>query len=799
MKNLKKFLTLGFALLMVMAMVVSCTKPAVDTTPAPSTGDTADTTTGTITLAGSTTVQPLAEKFAEAYMAEHSGVRIDVQGGGSSVGVKAAGEKTANIGMASREVKDSEKTDFPELKVFVIARDGIALVVHDDVKVEDLTIEQIKGIFGGTITNWKEVGGDDAGIIVVSREEGSGTRAAFEEMVMGEDVVITDTAILQPSNGSIRTTVSTTPNSIGYLSFGYLDDTVKAVKVEGVAPTEPNAADGSYPIVRPLNMITSGEPTGEVKSFIEFMLGEAGQTIVVEEGYISVLPVAEAQATEEVVEEGLTGTVTLAGSTTVQPLAEKFAEAFMAANPDVEITVQGGGSSVGVKSAADGTANIGMASRDIKDSEKTEFPDLNVVVIARDGIAIVASPEIPVENLTIDQIKGIFGGTITNWKEVGGPDAAIIVVSREEGSGTRAAFEEMVLGEDVLITDTAILQPSNGSVRTTVSTTPNSIGYLSFGYLDETVKAISVEGVAPTEENASDGSYPIVRPLNMITKGAPEGAVKAFLDFILTEEGQKIVSDEGYISVLEKPLSGTVTLAGSTTVQPLAEKFAEAFMAANPDVEITVQGGGSSVGVKSAADGTANIGMASRDIKDSEKTEFPDLNVVVIARDGIAIVASPEIPVENLTIDQIKGIFGGTITNWKEVGGPDAAIIVVSREEGSGTRAAFEEMVLGEDVLITDTAILQPSNGSVRTTVSTTPNSIGYLSFGYLDESVKAISVEGVAPTEENASNGTYPIVRPLNMITKGAPEGAVKAFLDFILSADGQAIVSEEGYIAVK
>ena len=108
-------------------------------------------------------------------------------------------------------------------------------------------------------------------------------------------------------------------------------------------------------------------------------------------------------------------------------------------------------------------------------------------------------------------------------------------------------------------------------------------------------------------------------------------------------------------------------------------------------------------------------------------------------------------------------------------------------------------MVLGEDVLITDTAILQPSNGSVRTTVSTTPNSIGYLSFGYLDESVKAISVEGVAPTEENASNGTYPIVRPLNMITKGAPEGAVKAFLDFILSADGQAIVSEEGYIAVK
>jgi len=797
MKNFKKFLTLGFALLMVMAMVVSCTKPAVDTTPTPATEDSADTTTGTITLAGSTTVQPLAEKFAEAYMAEHAGVRIDVQGGGSSVGVKAAGEQTANIGMASRDVKDSEFTDFPEIKVFVIARDGIALVAHEDVAVDDLTIEQIQGIFGGTITNWKEVGGADAGIIVVSREEGSGTRAAFEEMVLGEDVLIADTAILQPSNGSIRTTVSTTPHSIGYLSFGYLDDTVKAVKVEGVAPTEPNAADGSYPVVRPLNMITYGEPTGEVKSFLDFMLSEAGQAIVVEEGYISVLPVAE--AAEEVVEEGLSGTVTLAGSTTVQPLAEKFAEAFMAANAKVEITVQGGGSSVGVKAAADGTANIGMASRDVKDSEMTEFPDLNVFVIARDGIAIVVNEDVAVADLTIDQIKGIFGGTITNWKEVGGEDKAIIVVSREEGSGTRAAFEEMVLGDDVLITDTAILQPSNGSVRTTVSTTPDSIGYLSFGYLDETTKAVAVEGVEPTEENASDGSYPIVRPLNMITKGAPEGVVKAFLDYILSEEGQAIVSEEGYISVLEKPLSGTVTLAGSTTVQPLAEMFAEAFMAANPDVVITVQGGGSSVGVKAAAGGTADIGMASREVKDSEMTEFPELNVFVIARDGIAIVASPDLAVDDLTIDQIKGIFGGTITNWKEVGGADAAIIVVSREEGSGTRAAFEEMVLGEDVLITDTAILQPSNGSVRTTVSTTPNSIGYLSFGYLDESVKALMVEGVAPTEENAANGTYAIVRPLNMITNGAPKGVVKAFLNFILSAEGQAIVSEEGYIAVK
>lgn len=278
----KKFFTLGFTLVLVLALVSACAQTG-DT---PTAGDSGEPIN--LTLAGSTTVQPLAEKFAEAYMAEHSNVTIDVQGGGSSVGVKAAGQQTADIGMASREVKDSEMTEFPGINVFVIARDGIAVVASPEVKVENLTIEQIKGIFGGTITNWKEVGGDDASIFVVSREEGSGTRSAFEEMVLGEDVLMTETAILQPSNGSIRTTVSTTPNSIGYLSFGYLDETVKAISVEGVAPTEENASNGTYPVVRPLNMITFGEPSGELKGFVDFMLSEAGQALVVEEGYIAV-------------------------------------------------------------------------------------------------------------------------------------------------------------------------------------------------------------------------------------------------------------------------------------------------------------------------------------------------------------------------------------------------------------------------------------------------------------------------------------------------------------------------------
>lgn len=248
-----------------------------------------------------------------------------------------------------------------------------------------------------------------------------------------------------------------------------------------------------------------------------------------------------------------------------------------------------------------------------------------------------------------------------------------------------------------------------------------------------------------------------------------------------------------------EPAGGEITVAGSTSVQPLAEVLAEAFMAAYPDVRITVQGGGSSVGVKSAGGGTVDIGTASRAVKDSELQEFPDLEVFTIAQDGIAIVTHPSVPVDGLTKDQVKQIFEGAITNWSEVGGLSVPIVVVAREEGSGTRGAFAKLVMGdEEAPIVETAILQPSNGAARTTVSTTPDSIGFLSFGYLDDSVKALAIDGIEATVENALSGEYPVVRPLNMLTKGEPNDLAAAWLDFILGGQGQTIVADEGYIAV-
>ena len=527
-------------------------------------------------------------------------------------------------------------------------------------------------------------------------------------------------------------------------------------------------------------------------------------------------PAAEEAAEEFELEEQ---TLTLAGSTTVLPIAEKAAEAFMDANPNVIVEVAGGGSSTGVTSVGEGTVDIGNASRAIKDSEFEQFPDLQVFTIAYDGIAIVTHKDIKLLNLEVEDVRAIFTGEITNFKAVGGPDAEIVVVSREEGSGTRGAFEEMVMeykdesGEKVMdpITETAQLQSSNGAVKTMVAETPNTIAFLSFGYLDDSVNSVPVGGVQATVANAKAGTYPIVRPLNMLTNGAPNDVAQAFLDFVLGAEGQAMVVDEGYMEVGGEAeavaLEGTLSIAGSTTVLPIAERASEAFMDANPDVVVEVQGGGSSTGVASAGEGTVEIGNASREIKSSELEKYPELQIFTIAYDGIAIVTHKDIVLDSLTVEKVRGIFSGEITNYSEVGGPDAVIEVVAREEGSGTRGAFVEMVMqykddaGEkqEAPITELANLQSSNGAVKTLVAETPNTIAFLSFGYLDDSINAVAIDGVKATVENAKAGDYPIVRPLNMVTNGEPTELAAAFLTYVVSEDGQAIVADEGFMTLK
>lgn len=238
----------------------------------------------------------------------------------------------------------------------------------------------------------------------------------------------------------------------------------------------------------------------------------------------------------------LSGTISMVGSTSMEKFANALSETFMEKYPKVTVTAEFVGSGAGVEAAANGTADIGNASRNLKDEEKAKGIAENIVAI--DGIAVVVDPSNTVEDLTKDQLAGIYDGTVTNWKDVGGNDAPIVVVGRESGSGTRTAFEELLELEDKCKYANEL--DSTGAVMAKVASTPGAVGYVSL------VKAVKLEGAEPTEENIKAGTYFLSRPFVMATKGEiseQNDLVKALFDFIYSEEGAELVKSVGLISV----------------------------------------------------------------------------------------------------------------------------------------------------------------------------------------------------------------------------------------------------------
>ncbi|WP_418223682.1 phosphate ABC transporter substrate-binding protein [Clostridium isatidis] len=232
-----------------------------------------------IAISGSTSVGPLMEKLAESYEGKNEGVTIEINQVGSSAGIKDAINGVSEIGMASRELKDQEKA---EVKGTAIAYDGIALIMNKSNTVKDLTMDQIKGIYTGQITNWKEIeGGKDAPIVVVSREEGSGTRDAFQEIIGYESEELTKEAMISNGNGGVKETVVGNENAIGFVSFEYLDDAINVATVEGAEASAEAVKNSSYKISRPFNIVTKeGNLTENGQKFIDFILGDEGQQIV---------------------------------------------------------------------------------------------------------------------------------------------------------------------------------------------------------------------------------------------------------------------------------------------------------------------------------------------------------------------------------------------------------------------------------------------------------------------------------------------------------------------------------------
>ena len=255
---------------------------------------------GTLKVSGSTTVLPIAQKAADAYMATHPNADIQITGGGSGVGVQQIGEKSVDIGMSSRELSATEKTKYPALVRNVVAKDGIAIIVNPANEVKVISAQTAADIYTGKITKWSQVFGGNVPntnnqIVVVGRDSASGTRTFFDTDPTGilHGAAPTKSMLEKNSNGAVTQTIAQTPGAIGYVSIGFVDKSVKALPIwwndptKAVSPTKENVLDKSYPINRELFMFTNGQPTGLAKDYIDFILSPAGQKIVDEEGYVS--------------------------------------------------------------------------------------------------------------------------------------------------------------------------------------------------------------------------------------------------------------------------------------------------------------------------------------------------------------------------------------------------------------------------------------------------------------------------------------------------------------------------------
>lgn len=250
---------------------------------------------------------------------------------------------------------------------------------------------------------------------------------------------------------------------------------------------------------------------------------------------------------------GLEGTIDIQGSDTLLNVATAWSEGFMDENADVEVSVQGGGSGTGIAALINGTVDFATASREIKDEElaEAEAKGMDVVEheVAIDGIAVVVNPANGVDGLSLDDLGRIFRGEVTNWKDVGGIDAEIVLLSRDSSSGTYEYFKEAVVGDDGEYAASAKLLPSNQAIADEVKANEAGIGYIGLGYLTPDVKVVAIDGVEASVESAADGSYPISRSLYLYSDGEPTGVMAAFLEWVLGADGQQLVEDEGFVPV----------------------------------------------------------------------------------------------------------------------------------------------------------------------------------------------------------------------------------------------------------
>ncbi|OPX63477.1 MAG: phosphate ABC transporter periplasmic substrate-binding protein PstS [Methanomassiliicoccales archaeon PtaB.Bin215] len=525
------------------------------------------------------------------------------------------------------------------------------------------------------------------------------------------------------------------------------------------------------------------------------------------------------------------GVIVQKGSDTLLELCQIWAEEYMAENSDVEVEVSGGGSSTGITALINGQVDVAQASRQIKASEiesaqAAGFTPVEFKV-AIDGIAIIVHTSNDIGELTVEQLRGIYNGSITNWDQVGGADEDITLYGRQSTSGTYEFFWEHVLQKENYSQEMNMLS-GNSAIVAAVQGDEGGIGYVGIGYADasginvlDLKKDSSSEAFAPTDESAvKSGKYDLSRYLYLYTKGAPTGIVKDYLRWIVSfDDGQSMVGEIGFYEISQNayednlvkmgisPASVTLTQKGSDTLLELCQLWSEDFHADNSWITVEVSGGGSSTGITALVNGQVDLAQASRKIKASEieAAQANDVNPVEfkVAIDGIAIITHQDNPVDVLTVEQLRGIYNGSITNWNQVGGNDEAITLYGRQSTSGTYEFFWEHVLQKENYSQEMNMLS-GNSAIVSAVQGDEGGIGYVGIGYADASginvldlKKNDTATAYSPLDADAvQSGAYDLSRYLYIYTDGTPTDQVSRWLSWILDAElGQQVAVEVGF----
>ncbi len=507
--------------------------------------------------------------------------------------------------------------------------------------------------------------------------------------------------------------------------------------------------------------------------------------------------------------DDLNGTITIQGSTTVAPYMTAVQEKWLEIHPNVTLNMTANGSGTGASAAINGTADLAMLSRDLKSTEKDS--GLVQTTIGIDGIMTIINKDAGVSDLTTQQLADIFSGKITNWNQVGGNDKTLSVISRESGSGTRDGYEEALKRVDssFSLTNKAVEVSSTNMVIQSVDNTSGSVGYVSIGYTDnvkakDNVVISKLNGVDATEDNVKNGSYTIQRDLVLATKGTPTGLTSNIIDWILGAEGQILLKEKGFINIRSTDTTRqTIAIQGSTTVAPYMLKVQETYEQKFSNITMNITANGSGTGASAAINKTADLAMLSRDLKSAEVAN--GLVQTTIGIDGIMTIINKDAGVSDLSTQQLADIFSGKVTNWNQIGGNDKAISVFSRESGSGTRDGYEEALKNVDssYSLSVKAIENSSTNAVINSVNNTSGAIGYVSIGYTEnvnakDDVIISKLNGVDATEDNVKNGTYAIQRNLVLATLGTATGATADLINWILGAEGQALLVNSGFISI-